>query len=260
MNFDAIWAMATLVVRELYRRKDFYVLFILTAVITMSFGAVNFFNDGSIVRYLKEICLALIWLSSIAIAVMTAARQIPDEIERKTILPLLAKPVTRTDVVLGKYLGCLLACGITLLVFYAFFAAVSASRDSTFQIVAWFQALLMHWAMLSILIAMTLCGSLVFAAVSSNATIMLLATGFILGILRHLNKVALMQPEPMQTLLYTAYFFVPHLEFFDLRDLIVHSHPAVGWWPILLALVYADCFTAFFLVAACVMFKRKSIG
>ena len=100
-----------LVIRELCRRKDIYVLFILTTVITLGFGAVNFFNDDQIVRYLKEICLALIWLSSIVIAVMTGARQIPDELERKTIFPLLAKPVTRADVILGKYLGSWLACG-----------------------------------------------------------------------------------------------------------------------------------------------------
>src|SRR6266404_5614971 len=60
-------AIATLVVKELFRRKDFYALFILTALITLILGSVNFFNEGNIVRYLKEICLFLIWTASLVI-------------------------------------------------------------------------------------------------------------------------------------------------------------------------------------------------
>ena len=122
------FAIGGVVIRELYRRKDFYVLLVLTAVITGLLGAVNFFNDPRIVRYLKEICLLLIWLSSLVICITTAARQIPAEKENRTIFPLLAKPVTRWQVVFGKFLGCWLACGIALLVFYLFFAIVSESR------------------------------------------------------------------------------------------------------------------------------------
>ena len=121
-------AIAGVVIKELYRRKDFYVLLVLTAVITGALGLINFFNDPTIVRYLKEVCLLLIWISSLVICVTTAARQIPAECENRTIFPLLAKPVTRWQVVLGKFAGCWLACGIALLVFYLFFGVVAESR------------------------------------------------------------------------------------------------------------------------------------
>src|SRR5678815_497798 len=64
-------AIAGLVVKELFRRKDFYVLFVLTALITLILGSVNFFNGDHIVRYLKEICLFLIWTASLVIAITT---------------------------------------------------------------------------------------------------------------------------------------------------------------------------------------------
>jgi ABC-type Na+ efflux pump permease subunit len=123
------FAIGGVVIKELYRRKDFYVLLVLTAVITGLLGSVSFFNDPKIARYLKEICLLLIWISSLVICITTAARQIPAEKENRTIFPLLAKPVTRWQVVFGKFLGCWLACGIALLVFYLFFAIVSESRS-----------------------------------------------------------------------------------------------------------------------------------
>lgn len=121
-------AIGGVVIKELYRRKDFYVLLVLTALITGLLGTVNFFNDPKIVRYLKEVCLLLIWISSLVIAITTAARQIPAERENRTIFPLLAKPVTRWHLIFGKFLGCWLACGLALVMFYAFFAVVSESR------------------------------------------------------------------------------------------------------------------------------------
>src|SRR5438105_8024685 len=121
-------AVASVVVKELYRRKDFYVLFVLTAIITLLIGSLHFFNDDRIVRYLKEICLLLIWISALAIAVGTSARQIPAERENRTIFPWLAKPITRGHLIACKFLGCWLACGLGLIGFYFFFGVMSVSR------------------------------------------------------------------------------------------------------------------------------------
>src|SRR5713101_8243808 len=134
-------AIADVVIKELYRRKDFYVLFILTALITLVIGSVNFLGEASTARYLKEICLLLIWIAGLVIAVTTAARQIPTERENRTIFPLLAKPVTRQHLVLGKFLSCWLACGLALLVFYVFFGVVSGAREHEWPLGAYFQAL-----------------------------------------------------------------------------------------------------------------------
>src|SRR5437667_1911593 len=129
-----IFALSSIVIKELYRRKDFYVLFVLTAVITLLMGSVNFFSDDKIVRYLKEICLLLIWISALVIAIGTTARQIPAERENRTIFPLLAKPVTRGQVVVGKFAGCWLACGLALLMFYLFFGIISGTREGRWPV------------------------------------------------------------------------------------------------------------------------------
>ncbi|MGN6555930.1 MAG: ABC transporter permease, partial [Verrucomicrobiota bacterium] len=165
---NKIFAVAGVVIKELYRRKDFYVLFILTALITLIMGSVNIFNDGHIVRYLKEICLQLIWVAALIISITTAARQIPFEREQRTIFPLLAKPITRWQVMAGKFTGCWLASGLALLVFYVFFAAVSASHEHTLPWAAYLQALWMHWQMLAIVIALTLLGSVALSTPAAN--------------------------------------------------------------------------------------------
>src|SRR5579859_7520873 len=100
------FAVAGIVMKELYRRKDFYVLFVMTVLICVVMASVTFFNDAKIARYLKEICLLLIWVSSLVIAITTTARQLPAEKENRTLFPLLAKPLSRTELVVGKFLGC----------------------------------------------------------------------------------------------------------------------------------------------------------
>ncbi len=183
-----IFAVAGIVIKELYRRKDFYVLFILTILICLIMASVNIYHDDKIVRYLKELCLLLIWISSLVIAITTTARQIPAEREQRTLLPLLAKPLTRTQLVLGKFLGCWLACGLVLLCFYVFFAALVASREHHLPALDYVQAATLHWFMLGIVVALALLGSLVFAAPSSNSTICLVLVGGILVVGRHLDS------------------------------------------------------------------------
>jgi ABC-type transport system involved in multi-copper enzyme maturation permease subunit len=255
-----IRTIGALVIKELFRRKDFYALFILTALITLILGSVNFFNESHVVRYLKEICLFLIWISSLVIAITTTARQIPAERESRTIFPLLAKPVTRAHVILGKFLGCWQASGIALFVFYLFFGIVSGAREHHWPLTQYFQAITLHWFMLGVLIAMTLLGSLVFAAPSSNNTITFVVAAGILLVGRHLNKLALQLQEPGQTLVYAIYFAIPHLELFDMRDLIIHELGSIEWLIWLGALGYAAVYAALLLLAACLLFRRKVVN
>jgi Cu-processing system permease protein len=255
-----VLAIAGVVIKEMYRRKDFYVLFVLTALLTLVMGSVTFFSQENIVRYLKEICLFLIWVASLVIAITTTARQIPAEREQRTMFPLLAKPVTRNQVVVGKFLGCWFATGLSLLLFYTFFGVVAGMKENAWPVLNYVQAAVLHWFMLGIVCAMTMLGSVVFAAPSSNNTIMLVVSVGILLLGRHLNKVALKMEEPGQTLLYAVYFALPHLELFDVRDLIVHNWGTIRWEIWAAALAYAAVYSAIFLVLACLVFRRKAIN
>jgi ABC-type transport system involved in multi-copper enzyme maturation permease subunit len=254
-----IFAVAGVVIKELYRRKDFYVLFIVTVLICLVMASVNIFNDNQVARYLKEICLLLVWISTLVIAVTTTARQIPAERENRTLLPLLAKPVSRAELIFGKFFGCWFACGLTLLCFYLFFGALSATREHQWPVLDYLQAAVMHWFLLGIVVAMSLLGSLVFAAPSSNSTICFVIIGGILFISRHLDVVATTLHEPLRTVVNLLYYTVPHLEFFDLRDLIIHNWP-IAWKYILLALLYASAYIGVFLLGACLVFRRKPVN
>jgi len=254
-----IFALAGVVIKELYRRKDFYVLFFLTAVITVLLGSVKFFNDEHIVRYLKAGCLLLIWISSLVIAITTTARQIHAERESRTILPLLAKPVSRAELIGGKFMGCWLASGVCLIVFYLFFGVITASREHAWPVAVYFQAMWLHWICLGIVIALVLLGSVVFTAPSSNATISFI---IVLGILfcgGHLNTVAIRMGGFSGNILYTIYFCIPHLEWYDVRDFVVHDWGLVSWKAVAGASVYGLLYSFLLLGVTWLIFRKKAL-
>jgi ABC-type transport system involved in multi-copper enzyme maturation permease subunit len=232
----------------------------MTVLVTFIMASANIFNDDQIAGYLKEICLLLIWISALVMAVGTAARQIPAERENRTIFPLLAKPVSRAQVIVGKFLGCWLACGIALVVFYLFLGVINASREHQWLVMNYLQAMWMQWMFLAIVIAMVLLGSIIFAAPSSNATICLVVVLGIWFLGQYLKLVADHQTEPVQSITSAIYFTIPHLEFFDLRDFIVHDSPLVDWINIALASLYALAYTAVFLFGTWICFRRQSLS
>ena len=257
---DNILVITSIVLKELVRRKDAYVLFIITALLTILAGSVHFFGDLKMVRYMKELCLLLVWISSIVIAVTLTARQIHAERESRTLFSLLSKPVSRSQVILGKFFGCWLACGVALLAFYGFFVATAISRGEHWRLAEHLQAFWMHWIMLGVVVSMVLCGSLVFTAPSSNATINFVVILAILMIGRHLAKIAVQFGEPAQTATLSVFYAMPHLEFYDLRDLIIHDWPLVNWSMIGIATLYGAAYAAAFLGIACFLFRRKPLN
>jgi hypothetical protein len=75
-----------------------------------------------------------------------------------------------------------------------------------------------------------------------------------------LDQVAVTRPEPFRTVAYIFYYALPHLEFYDLRDLVIHNWPLIAWQYILLALLYAAAYILVFLLAACLVFRRKPVN
>ena len=254
-----VFAVAGVVIKELYRRKDFYVLFVLTALITLLLGSINLFNDEKIVRYLKELCLLLIWISSLTIAITTAARQIPAERESRTIFPLLAKPVSRAQLVLGKFFGCWFACAIVLIVFYLFFGVISGSRERVWPLTEYFQAAWLHWICLGVITSMVLFGSVVFTAQSSNNTISFIIVCGLFFVGGHLNKVAIQLEGIVGSILYSIYYVIPHIEWYDVRNLVIHNRGVINWFVWTGATFYGLVYCFLLLGMTWLVFRRKSL-
>lgn len=86
-------------------------IFILMLVVAAGWLVLNFylpmFTLGEDVKVFKDVGLATILIVGLVQAVYTSSTSIANEIEGKTAMTLLSKPVTRRQFVLGKYVGIL---------------------------------------------------------------------------------------------------------------------------------------------------------
>jgi hypothetical protein len=91
--------------KEAVRQPVFLLCMALAAVILVINSVLPFYSLGEDIKMLKDCSLATILISGMLIAVWTASTSVADEIEGKTAMTLLSKPINRRQFVLGKYLG-----------------------------------------------------------------------------------------------------------------------------------------------------------
>jgi hypothetical protein len=108
-------AVAQAAYRETIRQPLYWLLVVFFAVL-MLFGVVlPFFTLGEDMKMMKDLQLDAILIPALLISVLTASISISEEIEGRTAITLLSKPVSRRQFLLGKFLGILAASALMML-------------------------------------------------------------------------------------------------------------------------------------------------
>ena len=92
---------------ECVRQPVFSLMIVLGIVVNLLNAYIPFFTLGEDVKMLKDCGLATLLISGLILAVWTASTSIADEIEGKTAMTLLSKPINRRQFIFGKYIGIL---------------------------------------------------------------------------------------------------------------------------------------------------------
>ena len=116
-------AIAQVTAKEGYSQPLFYVILAIGIFALVIFPFVAYNTFGEDVKMLKAEGLTLIKVLAIILALWTASVSIADEIEGRTALTLLSKPVARHQLILGKFLGILVPVAIVFVVLGVFFLA-----------------------------------------------------------------------------------------------------------------------------------------
>ena len=111
---------------ELVRQTVFLVLLAVSAAFIVFLANVYYFSLGNDPKYTKDSILAVIFLTGLFGAVISAAASVAHEIRSGTALAVLAKPVGRVRFLLAKFVG--VAAALTLLTYVNLMAALTASK------------------------------------------------------------------------------------------------------------------------------------
>jgi Cu-processing system permease protein len=135
MSLAVYRALARGVVLESVRRKDLWVVAILGFLIVSAAGALGFFGIEGLEIFAKDLAVTVLGMFSTIVAVLTSSRMLPDEIRQRTLYPLLARPISRFDLLIGKLLGSILVSWIAFLMLAGLTAAALVSFGVGFELI-----------------------------------------------------------------------------------------------------------------------------
>lgn len=255
------------VFRESVRDKVLYNLVAFAVLLIGASYLMGQLTAGQDVKIIKDLGLAATSIFGLFIAVFIGIGLVSKEVERRSIYPLLSKPVERYQVILGKYCGLVMTLAVNLSVMaaaiYAVLAlmrwfdgpAIAAALDAPLLDPAMLKAVALTFVELAMVTAIALCFSTYSSPMLSAAfTVGIWIAGRFSEDLRGFNKVV--DSRAAAWLANALYFVLPNLAPFDVRSQVVHGqHVSFGYMGLTAA--YGVLYITAILSVAMLVFSRR---
>jgi ABC-type transport system involved in multi-copper enzyme maturation permease subunit len=290
------WVIVWHTFREAVTQPIYALLIAVGAVILWQLGNLPFFTFGEDTLMYKSVGLDVVLLVSLLLGLIAASRTVHEEVEDRTMLTLMSKPVGRGQVLLGKFLGLLLSTGLAVGLVGVVLAwstwvrvptdfrlpaqpvqTAVVERLSTLrsqQLAGLWPQLVLTWMQVGVLVAIATAISTRFGIVVTLPATLLL---YIAGNLTRFIDVAADGAGPIGTIAAAiAGGVLPFLRVFDLTDLTVFGTIALPgtdlaatgnvttvtklWAYVGVAFIYFVAYVAFVLGLATALFRRRDLG
>jgi len=249
-----IWTIATNTTREAVRSKLLYVLLFFAVALILAGVFLSALSYVESERILQDVGLGAIRLFGVAIAIFVGVNLIYKEVDRRTVYTILSKPLSRTEFLLGKYVGLVLTIWMQMAIMITAFVGVSLATGAPLT-PAHAAAFLLTGVELALVVAL--------ATFFSAFTTPMLASFFSGGIwfVGHLTRDLRdigggSDLESVRRFTALLHRVLPDLESFNLGIEAAHGLPVAAadvWLPLL----YGAGYVAILLVGAATLFERR---
>lgn len=252
--------------RETVRDKILYVLLFFVALLfafSLLLGEWSVFAQRKVIT---DFSLGVMSLGGLFLAIFVGVGLLQKEIQRKTILTLLSKPVRRAQLLVGKYLGLLLVVAVNVVAMTAGLWLVLRLSGNPFDP----RLLLASWTTF-LEMAVVTAAALLFSTFSTPVVSSLLTFAVFLaghlsgGVLEHVRAMARNAgripgatplPPWAEHAAVAAHWGLPNLELFNIRAQVVHGI-ALPEGYLLWSTLHGLAWTALLLAVASWQFSRR---
>jgi Cu-processing system permease protein len=247
-------AIAALTVRDALRQKLAVNLLVFALFIISASIVISELTFGEQFRIISDLALTSAALFGTLIAVFLGANLVAGEVQRRTLYPVLAKPVSRTEYLLGRYGGLVATLTLNLVVMaVTTFAVLAVYRGgfgflATTPIIVAFLALAAQFAIIAAV-------ALVFSSFT-NATLAAIAT-LAITVAGHLSRDAMPWWRERLGGRLLAYA-LPNLAALDFKVEVVYEQ-ALAAGTVGTRLGYAVLYAATMLAIAAAIFGRRDL-
>jgi Cu-processing system permease protein len=222
---------------------------------------------GQDVKIIKDLGLAAMSVFGLFIAIFIGIGLVSKEVERRSVYSLLAKPVRRSELVVGKYVGLVMTVAVNLavmtIVYYMVLGYMSWIETEAFkrgwEAPAADPRLLIAVFLVFVQLALVIALALFFSTFSTP----MLAAAFTFGLfiaghfgadLKHFDVVV--GDSPVRHVTTALYYLLPDMAAFDVKTAVVHAQPVAAGY-VALTTVYGLLYAGALVAAAVVIFSRR---
>lgn len=270
-----IWAIAGNTLLEAIRQKFFNSLLILAIALVASANFFQQFDFGvGELKFLTDFGFGALFFFGSVLAIVATTQLFFNELENRTALTMLAKPVYKLEFLLGKFLGTQLLMLIFTIVLTSVLGGILFWRESALsagiaaelvdtELVRYtdlFVFGLLQWLKFGII-----CGIALFIGSFSNTNLYTIIVSFFVLIICQLQYIARdayadMEGGPLRWLVSLLALVFPNFQMFNVGDqMVIASYDSLPLETSAQLIVYAILYTIGFLLLALLNFRKREI-
>lgn len=248
-----VLAIARNTFRETIRDRILNTILVFAVVLIGASILLGQLSAGQDLKIIKDLGLASLGFFGVIIAVFVGTSLVHKELDKRTVFVVLTKPVSRSAFLVGKLLGLVATLTVLVVAMGAAYLGLLAALKVPLS-VGLFQAIGFAWLELVVLTSLTM----VFSTFSSPVLCMLYA--FALYFIGHnantLKAIADKAGTGMKELVMAAYYMLPNLTHFDIKNQVVYGY-AASTPQVLWTIAYASVYSLMLFSVAVLIFRRR---
>ncbi|ELR97680.1 ABC transporter permease [Gloeocapsa sp. PCC 73106] len=255
MNWIRIWAIASNGFQEVIRDRVFYFIGFFVLLLAIALRLLPEISVGTDDKIFIDLGMAAIEVLTVIVAVFVGTTLINKEIEKKTVLVLIAKPLSRSEFIIGKHLGLCAVLFVLVILMTVIYLALLSWAQITFPL----GSILVSLVFLCLQLALIAAIAIAFGVFTSSILATLLTLGiYLMGqISRDILALGRISENPtVANLTKVIYLFLPDLSRLNLKNEAVYNLLPTGA-ELFANAVYAILYTIFLLVFAMMIFAKK---
>ena len=249
----AVLAIARNTFKEAVRDRVLYLFLVFALLVIGVSRFLSLLTVGDEAKIVKDLGLSAISIFGLMTAVFVGVSLVFKEIEKRTVLTLLANPVSRWQFVTGKYLGLLAVLGMNVLLMTAALFAILAFRGESFW--GLLPAVFLVFVQLALVTAFAILFSTytnpMLAAIGTAAVWVAGHLSWSFDLLRDR-----MHGAAGRALCDVLHVVVPNLDRLDVKARAVHELPIPAGY-VGVGAAYGLGYAALVVLLACLVFERR---
>lgn len=249
-----VLALAGVTLREALRRKVQVNLLLFALLLVVTSLVLSQLTIGEMHRIAADLGLTAMEGMGSLIAVFLGASLVAGDVERRVLYPVVAKPITRAQYLLGRYLGLAATLVLNLAAMGATLAVMLVLADGSLRPLD--LAFLSALAMMGVQFLVVAAIAVLFSAVTTTTLAAIFSLALTLAG-RLSNDLRTLWNGPGERLGTVLWYLLPNLSALSLNESVIYRTPppASAWLAVPYALLYAGAALAL----ASAVFERRDL-